>query len=121
MGYAALNFGTNALDRKQEAEAALKEAVDASISTGGRLRSYTIVRPAALSNDPEASVGVPYYRPADTILGGGSVSRDSVAALMVAALEQPGAVNITVEVAAKKGGTPVPEEEWFNFAVAAAR
>lgn len=64
LGYAALNFGTNALDRKQEAEAALKAA-----AAGGRLQ-YTIVRPAALTNDPEEEVGVPFTRPADSILGG---------------------------------------------------
>lgn len=109
LGYAALNFGTNALDRKQEAEAALKAA---AASSGGRF-TYTIVRPAALTNDAEEAVGVPYTGPADSILGAQRVSRESVAALMVAALQQPGAVNTTVEIASKKGGVKQPEEQWF--------
>jgi uncharacterized protein YbjT (DUF2867 family) len=77
-----------------------KGQADADLQASGL--DYTIVRPASLTDDP----GTGRVNLADRV-GGGSISREDVAAVLDAALAEPAAVGRTFEAAA--GEVPVDE------------
>lgn len=79
---------------------------------------YTIVRPGGLSNEPESAVGNLIISGEDTLFAletdpGRAISRDTVAAVVVAALTDPAASNRVVEVVASPSAPAVPRDQWF--------
>ena len=77
-----------------------KGAADAELQASGL--DYTIVRPASLTDDPASG----RVRVAEHV-GGGSISRADVAALLAAVLDEPATAGRTFEVAS--GDVPVEE------------
>jgi len=80
---------------------------------------WTIVRPGGLSNDPPAEVGNLVVGKEDTLFGlpddpGRAISRDTVAAVLVAALSQSSSSDKLVEIVAAKGAPELPKEQWFS-------
>ncbi|CAK0784887.1 hypothetical protein CVIRNUC_008092 [Coccomyxa viridis] len=108
-GYIFLNLFGNVLNEKLESEKYLR-------SSG---LEWTIVRPGGLKKDPPSEVGNLITSREDTLFGlptqpGKDISRDTVAAVLVEALRQPGASNKVVEVVASKKEPERPAAEWFK-------
>jgi uncharacterized protein YbjT (DUF2867 family) len=92
--------------RPEEWSDAMRPYYEAKAGADERLMEsgldYTIVRPGALTDDPgtgRVTVG--------TELGYGSVSRDDVAAVLLAVLETPGSIGKTFELV--EGDTPIED------------
>eukprot|EP00199_Chlamydomonas_sp_CCMP681_P002550 CAMPEP_0119104740 /NCGR_PEP_ID=MMETSP1180-20130426/2876_1 /TAXON_ID=3052 ORGANISM="Chlamydomonas cf sp, Strain CCMP681" /NCGR_SAMPLE_ID=MMETSP1180 /ASSEMBLY_ACC=CAM_ASM_000741 /LENGTH=320 /DNA_ID=CAMNT_0007089573 /DNA_START=39 /DNA_END=1001 /DNA_ORIENTATION=- len=106
--YKFLNLFGGVLDHKLVAEQYLR-------ASG---LNYTIVRPGGLSEEPPSVVGNLIARPEDTLFGldtdpGRQVSRDTVAAVCVAALSQSSADNEVVEIVASPSAPEVDPSQWF--------
>ncbi|KAL6751857.1 hypothetical protein V8C86DRAFT_2768786 [Haematococcus lacustris] len=106
--YKFLNLFGQVLDHKLVAEQYLR-------ASG---LDYTIIRPGGLTNDPPEKVGNLVARPEDSLFGletdpGRRISRDTVAAVAVAALTQPAASRKVVEVVASPDVAPTSPESWF--------
>ncbi|KAG2498723.1 hypothetical protein HYH03_003463 [Edaphochlamys debaryana] len=82
--------------------------------------NYTIIRPGGLSNDPEADVGNVVLRGEDSLFAldtdpGRRISRDTVAAVAVQAVLQPGASkDRVVEIVASPSAPKLPVDQWFT-------
>ena len=81
--------------------------------------NFTVIRPGGLSNDPPSVTGNVLTAKADTFLGldtdpGRDVSRDSVAAVVVAALGDSAASGKIVEVVASPNAPQNPTSRWFT-------
>lgn len=105
-----LNLFGGVLDNKHEAEKLLR----------GSGLEWTIVRPGGLSNDTPEQIGNIYFSKEDTLFGldgdpGREISRDSVAAVMVEALQQDAAKNKVVEIVAGKNLPKISKEKWFDL------
>lgn len=71
-----------------------------------------------MSNEPESAVGNLIISGEDTLFAletdpGRAISRDTVAAVVVAALTDPAASNRVVEVVASPSAPAVPRDQWF--------
>lgn len=103
-----LNIFGNVLDHKNVAERYLR-------ASG---LNWTIVRPGGLSNDPPAKVGNLIVGKEDTLFGldtdpGREISRDTVAEVLVAALQQPSADNKVVEIVSNLSAPPLSPDQYF--------
>jgi len=106
--YKFLNLFGGVLDRKLAAEQYLR-------ASG---LNYTIVRPGGLAKEPPEEVGNLIVGKEDTLFGldtdpGRRISRDTVAAVCVAALVQPRADNKVIEVVSSPSAPVLPEDQWF--------
>ncbi|KAI8476043.1 MAG: hypothetical protein J3K34DRAFT_477309 [Monoraphidium minutum] len=106
--YKFLNLFGGVLDHKLVAEKYLR-------ASG---LSWTVVRPGGLSNEPADKVGNLITAAEDTLFGldtdpGRAVSRDTVAQVLVATLQQPAAAGKVVEIVASPSAPPLPREQWF--------
>jgi len=80
--------------------------------------AWTIVRPGGLSNDTPDKVGNLVVGAEDTLFGlesdpGREISRDTVAQVLVAALQQGAADNKVVEIVSSPSKAELPEDKWF--------
>lgn len=109
--YKFLNLFGGVLDHKLVAEKALR-------SSG---LNWTIIRPGGLSNDPPEAFGNLYISGEDTLFGsdgevGGEISRDIVAKVLAASLEQGGAQGRVFEIVqGKKAPANEDETKWFQL------
>lgn len=108
--YKFLNLFGGVLDNKLEAEKALR-------ASG---LEWTIVRPGGLSNETPENIGNIYVSKEDTLFGrdedpGRSISRDSVASVMVEALQQSAAEGKVVEIVAGKNLPKLSKDKWFKI------
>jgi uncharacterized protein YbjT (DUF2867 family) len=108
--YKFLNAFGGVLDNKLEAEKALR-------SSG---LDWTIVRPGGLSNEAPENLGGLYVSKEDTLLGvdsdpGRSISRDTVAEVIVEALSQDKASNKVVEIVQGKQVEKLQPEKYFDI------
>jgi len=106
--YKFLNFFGGVLDHKLAAEKYLR-------ASG---LTWTVVRPGGLSNEPASKMGNLIVSGEDTLFGLDSeasreISRDTVAEVLVAALQQDAAQNKVVEIVASPNAPVVPEDKWF--------
>jgi uncharacterized protein YbjT (DUF2867 family) len=106
--YLFLNLFGGVLKEKLKAEKYLR-------SSG---LDWIIVRPGGLSNAPPQEVGNLYIGEEDTLFGdssgpGKSISRDTVAEVLIEAALQGSAKNRVVEVVAGKNVDAPPKEKWF--------
>lgn len=79
---------------------------------------WVIVRPGGLNNKAPAEVGNVVVRGEDMLFGlpsdpGTSISRDSVAEVIVEALLQPAANNRVFEIVASSETPAVSPKQWF--------
>jgi uncharacterized protein YbjT (DUF2867 family) len=105
--YLLLNL-TGALSKKLESEKYLRQSG----------LDFTIVRPGGLKNDPPSEVGNLILRNEDTLFAkksdpATSISRDTVAAVLVEALFQPTASGRVVEIVASPDVAPQKPDAWF--------
>jgi len=106
--FVVLNLFGGVLDEKLKAEKYLR-------ASG---LDWTIVRPGGLSNAAPEEVGNLYVSKEDTLFAGKespgrSVSRESVAQVMVESLVQSGASNKVVEIVAGKQVEASSPDKWF--------
>ncbi|KAF6252548.1 pyridine nucleotide binding protein [Scenedesmus sp. NREL 46B-D3] len=104
-----LNLLGGVLDRKLAAERYLR-------ASGLR---YTIVRPGGLRSEPAAEVGRLIVSREDSLFGldsdpGRAISRDTVAEVLVAALQQPAAANMVLEIVSSPTAPELPQDKWFD-------
>uniref|UniRef100_A0A383WCG6 NAD(P)-binding domain-containing protein n=1 Tax=Tetradesmus obliquus TaxID=3088 RepID=A0A383WCG6_TETOB len=107
--YKILNLLGGVLDHKLAAERYLR-------ASGLR---YTIVRPGGLRSEPASEVGQLIVSKEDSLFGldsdpGRAISRDTVAEVLVAALQQPAAANMVLEIVSSPSAPQLPKEKWFN-------